>query len=79
MNQRLNMNGYRANLQPIDSEVDRGPLPVRGELPSGLAGGLVRNGPNPFRPDPALHWMRGMGWSIASSSRTAARRTGTAG
>jgi carotenoid cleavage dioxygenase len=61
MNERLKMNGYRANLAPIDFEVDCGPLPVRGELPSRLAGVLVRNGPNPLRPDPAQHWFAGHG------------------
>ncbi|MFM0174214.1 carotenoid oxygenase family protein [Paraburkholderia sediminicola] len=61
MNERLNTNGYRANLAPIDFEVDCGPLPVRGELPSGLAGVLVRNGPNPLHPDPAQHWFAGHG------------------
>lgn len=47
MNGRLNIKGFHANLAPINFEVDRGPLHVRGELPCGLAGVLVRNGPNP--------------------------------
>ncbi|MFM0506815.1 carotenoid oxygenase family protein [Paraburkholderia sp. RL17-373-BIF-A] len=55
------MNGYRANPASIDFEVDCGPLPVRGELPSRLAGVLVRNGPNPLHPDPVQHWFAGHG------------------
>jgi hypothetical protein len=61
VNERLKTNGYRANPAPIDFEVDCGPLPVRGELPSRLAGVLVRNGPNPLRPDPVQHWFAGHG------------------
>jgi carotenoid cleavage dioxygenase len=61
VNERLKTNGYRANPAPIDFEVDCGPLPVRGELPSRLAGVLVRNGPNPLHPDPVQHWFAGHG------------------
>ena len=61
MNERLKMNGYRANPASIDFEVDCGPLPVRGELPFRLAGVLVRNGPNPLHPDPVRHWFAGHG------------------
>ncbi|MDM0027398.1 carotenoid oxygenase family protein [Variovorax saccharolyticus] len=46
---------------PIDFETDLGPLPLRGELPDGLVGALVRNGPNPVFPNPAEHWFVGDG------------------
>lgn len=53
----------RGNFAPIRSEDDFVDLPVRGELPAGLAGVLYRNGPNPqFAPrDGGYHWFVGDG------------------
>lgn len=61
MSEHMNAEAFQANLPPIDFEADCGPLRVRGALPSGLAGVLVRNGPNPLYPDPAQHWFAGHG------------------
>jgi carotenoid cleavage dioxygenase-like enzyme len=52
---------YQANLAPIDFETRIESLPVRGEMPVGLQGALVRNGPNPLHADPAQHWFAGHG------------------
>ncbi|MDM0014473.1 carotenoid oxygenase family protein [Variovorax sp. J22P168] len=49
------------SMSPIDFETDVGPLPLQGRLPEGLAGTLVRNGPNPAVPDPKAHWFVGDG------------------
>ncbi len=50
-----------SNEQPIDFEVDLDALPVVGQLPAGLQGVLVRNGPNPVNPQPGSHWFTGDG------------------
>ncbi len=55
------MTSYQANSLPIDFEADGEPLRVRGTLPAGLEGMLVRNGPNPLNVDPAQHWFAGHG------------------
>lgn len=49
------------NRLPIDVEGDIEALPLAGELPPGLEGTLVRNGPNPLVPDPRAHWFGGDG------------------
>ena len=49
------------NMAPIDFETEIAPLPLRGRLPDGLRGTLVRNGPNPRVPDPKEHWFVGDG------------------
>lgn len=48
---------------PVLEEVTAFDLPVTGEIPAGLAGRFVRNGPNPIEvPDPANHhWFLGEG------------------
>src|SRR5262245_23978188 len=51
----------RNNLDPIGYEMDAGPLPLKGGVPAGLRGTLVRNGPNPVVPDPQAHWFTGDG------------------
>jgi carotenoid cleavage dioxygenase-like enzyme len=61
MNQLAQPLSYRANHPPIDFEADCGPLFIRGALPAGLEGALVRNGPNPHHPDAAQHWFAGHG------------------
>ncbi len=56
------INPYLAgNFAPVREEVDLD-LTVSGELPSGLAGALYRNGPNPqFEPRGDHHWFAGDG------------------
>jgi carotenoid cleavage dioxygenase len=61
LNQQAPAISYRTNHAPIDFELADEPLRVRGVLPAGLAGVLVRNGPNPLRVDPAQHWFAGHG------------------
>lgn len=39
--------------EPVFDERDDAELPIRGEIPNGLSGVFMRNGPNPcFEPDP---------------------------
>jgi carotenoid cleavage dioxygenase-like enzyme len=57
----LPRNAPPPNMGPIDFETELGPLPLRGTLPEGLRGTLVRNGPNPVVPDPKAHWFAGDG------------------
>jgi carotenoid cleavage dioxygenase-like enzyme len=60
------------NFGPIDTEFDLPDLPVTGELPPGLNGSLLRNGPNPqFQPiDPTHHhWFLGDGMIHAFTLR----------
>jgi carotenoid cleavage dioxygenase len=55
---------FAGNYAPITMECDAPDLPVRGEIPRGLAGTLYRNGPNPqFAPRDPLHhhWFLGDG------------------
>lgn len=50
------------NLFPVDREIDATDLPVTGELPLGLRGAFVRNGPNPrFEPIGEYHMFDGDG------------------
>ncbi|MBS0428638.1 MAG: carotenoid oxygenase family protein [Proteobacteria bacterium] len=49
------------NRAPIDFECEIASLPLQGTLPPGLTGTLVRNGPNPWVPDPRAHWFSGDG------------------
>jgi len=49
------------NRAPIDFETELPALPLQGKLPAGLRGTLLRNGPNPLRPDAAAHWFVGDG------------------
>lgn len=50
------------NFAPVHSEIKCDRLPVIGELPSGLCGLYVRNGPNPqFPPLGRYHWFDGDG------------------
>ena len=49
------------NFTPVAVERDAGPLPIRGELPAGLAGTLFRNGPNPRFDAGDSHWFVGDG------------------
>jgi carotenoid cleavage dioxygenase-like enzyme len=55
------MPAYRMNFAPVGHEVDVAHLAVLGELPPGLEGLLVRNGPNPLFPDSKEHWFAGDG------------------
>ncbi len=52
---------FVTNLAPVAHEIDVTDLPVRGALPAGLHGRLVRNGPNPRQPDAGAHWFEGDG------------------
>lgn len=49
------------NMPPVQAESTLGPLPVTGTLPEGLAGTLLRIGPNPQFPTPDQHWFSGTG------------------
>ena len=50
------------NLFPVGAEVDVASLAITGELPSGLRGSFVRNGPNPlFQPVGRYHMFDGDG------------------
>ncbi|HSV67163.1 MAG TPA: carotenoid oxygenase family protein [Mycobacteriales bacterium] len=51
------------NFAPVREEVTAFDLPVEGQVPAGLAGRLLRIGPNPVLPgDPATyHWFTGTG------------------
>lgn len=50
------------NLFPVSDELDVTDLPVTGELPPGLQGSFVRNGPNPlFEPIGRYHFLDGDG------------------
>lgn len=49
------------NDEPVSVEIDAGPLRVHGIIPAGLAGTLLRNGPNPVNPAPDAHWFTGDG------------------
>jgi carotenoid cleavage dioxygenase len=50
------------NFAPVDDELTTGPLPVTGEIPSGLRGEYLRNGFNPaVTPRPSYHWFDGDG------------------
>ena len=52
----------KGNFAPLTMECDAHDLPVRGEIPPGLAGRLFRNGPNPqFAPRDRYHWFAGDG------------------
>ena len=52
----------RGNLAPVADELDVESCPVSGELPEGLAGSFVRNGPNPmFEPLGSYHMFDGDG------------------
>jgi carotenoid cleavage dioxygenase len=57
----LTQSAYLTNRTPIDFEVELGPLPVVGKLPTELSGMLFRNGPNPLFPDPAESLLAGNG------------------
>jgi carotenoid cleavage dioxygenase-like enzyme len=67
MNDAIPRSAPPPNMAPIDVETDAGPLPLKGTLPAGLRGTLVRNGPNPVRPDPKEHWFAGDGMLHAFS------------
>jgi carotenoid cleavage dioxygenase len=50
------------NFAPVPDELDAGPLPVTGEIPAGLRGAYLRNGPNPaFAPLGRYHIFDGDG------------------
>ncbi|MFN7734370.1 MAG: carotenoid oxygenase family protein [Pirellula sp.] len=52
----------QGNFAPVLEEVHAEGLPVEGEIPRGLEGMLVRNGPNPrFSPLGKYHWFDGDG------------------
>jgi carotenoid cleavage dioxygenase-like enzyme len=54
--------GLRGNLLPVADELDVASCRVTGELPSGLCGSFVRNGPNPaFEPIGRYHMFDGDG------------------
>lgn len=61
MNDAVPRSAPPPNMAPIDFECEVGPLPIKGELPAGLRGTLVRNGPNPVAPEPKAHWFMGDG------------------
>src|SRR5215469_11975571 len=47
---------------PVSEEVTAFDLPVTGQLPAGLNGRYLRNGPNPMGlDDPDYHWFLGSG------------------
>jgi carotenoid cleavage dioxygenase-like enzyme len=47
---------------PVDEEITVFDLPVTGQLPAGLSGRYLRNGPNPLGlDDPDYHWFLGAG------------------
>jgi carotenoid cleavage dioxygenase len=49
-------------LAPVDDELEFSELPVEGEIPEGLRGTYLRNGPNPaFQPHPGYHLWDGDG------------------
>ena len=60
---RPSPNPYLAgNYAPVDAEISKRLLPIEGSIPSELRGTLLRNGPNPIAPDPAMyHWFSGDG------------------
>jgi carotenoid cleavage dioxygenase-like enzyme len=50
------------NFAPVDTEMTKRRLPIEGSIPPELRGTLLRNGPNPIAPDPAMyHWFSGDG------------------
>ncbi len=49
------------NRAPVAQEHSWQSVPVEGCIPEGLRGTLFRNGPNPLRPAPAVHWFMGEG------------------
>ncbi len=50
------------NFAPVRDELTVTDLEVEGAIPPALAGRLLRNGPNPIAPDPAMyHWFQGNG------------------
>ncbi|MGB3514110.1 MAG: carotenoid oxygenase family protein, partial [Microcoleaceae cyanobacterium] len=50
------------NFAPVREEITADNLKVIGELPAGLSGMFVRNGPNPqFKPIGQYHWFDGDG------------------
>lgn len=53
--------GYPRNFAPATHELDIGSLPVVGTVPRDLRGTLLRNGPNPGKPQAAEHWFAGDG------------------
>ena len=58
----LDQPDLRGNLAPVGDELDVESCPVSGELPEGLAGSFVRNGPNPmFEPLGSYHMFDGDG------------------
>ena len=63
---------------PVDEEITVFDLPVTGQLPAGLSGRYLRNGPNPLGlDDPDYHWFLGAGWYTGCGCGTA-RPSGTA-
>ena len=57
-----NQPALRGNLAPVADERDDAACPVTGELPEGLRGSFVRNGPNPmFEPLGSYHMFDGDG------------------
>lgn len=61
MNDAIPRSAPPPNMDPIDFETEVASLPLKGTLPAGLRGTLVRNGPNPVAPDPKAHWFSGDG------------------
>ena len=65
---------------PVTEERTDDDLEVIGEIPADLDGVFVRNGPNPqFRRPGATTGSTGTAWCTPFASRTAMRRTATAG
>jgi carotenoid cleavage dioxygenase-like enzyme len=60
---RPSPNPYLAgNFAPVDTEISKLRLPIKGSIPTELRGTYLRNGPNPIAPDPAMyHWFAGDG------------------
>jgi len=68
---------FEGNLFPVDGEFDDDALEITGELPAGLHGAFVRNGPNPlFQPIGRYHMFDGDGMlhSINFAGGTASYR-----
>jgi len=58
----FNQPDLRGNMAPIGNEMTAVPCTVTGELPAGLRGSFVRNGPNPmFEPISSYHMFDGDG------------------
>jgi carotenoid cleavage dioxygenase len=63
------------NFAPVSEELTAHDLTVEGEIPSELAGSLLRDGPNPIAPGPDHHWFTGDGMVHGVSIKDGAARS----